>query len=207
MMGASLAIPHAPATLPNPPGDPEPAFVADGPREDRGSVHLRLLAAKLLFGGIPPFVAGRLRTLALRAAGVRIGRASVFWGHPILVGSGDAADRLSVGDHCGFNKGCFFDLEESVIIGNHVAVGHDVAFLTQTYSTGPGAQRAGHARRAPIVIHDGVWLGARCTIMPGVTIGAGAVVGASVVVTADVPADMLVMGTQKVSLSKWRVRA
>jgi acetyltransferase-like isoleucine patch superfamily enzyme len=43
--------------------------------------------------------------------------------------------------------------------------------------------------------------------MPGVTIGAGAVVGASVVVSADVPADMLLMGTQKVSLSKWRVRA
>jgi maltose O-acetyltransferase len=206
-MGASLAIPHARAAHPNPPVDQAPEFVAQGPREDRGQVHLRLLAAKLLFGGIPPFVAGRLRTLALRAAGVRIGHASVFWGHPTLAGSGDVAKLLSVGEHCGFNKGCFFDLEERVTIGNHVAVGHDVVFLTQTHFTGPAAQRAGHVRRAPIVIHDGAWLGARCTVMPGVTIGAGAVVGASVVVTADVPADMLLMGTQKVSLSKWRVRA
>jgi acetyltransferase-like isoleucine patch superfamily enzyme len=58
--------------------------------------------------------------------------------------------------------------------------------------------------RAPIVIDDGVWLAARCTIMPGVTIGAGAVIGASVVVSVDVPPNTLVMGAQKVSIAKWR---
>jgi maltose O-acetyltransferase len=183
------------------------AFAASGPRNDRGGLHLRLLVAGLMFRGVPAFVAGRLRTLALRAAGVHIGNASVFWGSPTIVGTGNVADLLRVGDHCGFNKGCFFDLEERITIGNHVAVGHDVAFLTQTHFTGPGAQRAGLDRRAPIVVQDGVWLGARCMIMPGVTIGAGAVIGASVVVTADVVPDTLLMGTQKVSLTKWRVRA
>jgi maltose O-acetyltransferase len=206
-MGASLAIPRAPAPLASKPIDEAMAFAANGPRGDRGSIHLRLLLAGLIFRNVPPFVAGRLRTLAMRAAGIQIGNASVFWGLPTIAGTGDVASLLRVGEHCGFNKGCFFDLEERVTIGNHVAVGHDVAFLTQTYFTGPGAQRAGHDRRAPIVVEDGVWLGARCTIMPGVTVGAGAVIGASVVVAADVPADTLLMGTQKVSLTKWRVRA
>ena len=39
---------------------------------------------------------------------------------------------------------------------------------------------------APITICDGVWIGARATILPGVTIGEGAVVAAGAVVTRDV---------------------
>jgi maltose O-acetyltransferase len=142
--------------------------------------------------------------MAMRASGLTIGKASCFWGLPTLVGTGDFPTRLTVGEHCGFNKGAFFDLEERVTIGNHVAVGHDVMFLTRTHRPGSGAQRAGEILRAPIVIEDGVWLGARCTIMPGVRVGAGSVVGASVVVTADVPPNTLVMGAQRVSLAKWR---
>ena len=37
-----------------------------------------------------------------------------------------------------------------------------------------------------ITIGDGVWLGARAIILPGVTIGEGAVVAAGAVVTKDV---------------------
>jgi maltose O-acetyltransferase len=182
------------------------AAVASGPqtREDVGSFQARLLPVELLFRRVPPFVLGRLRTFSLRAAGVQIGRTSCFWGLPTLVGTGRIVDRLRVGEYCGFNKGCFFDLEERVTIGDHVAIGHDVMFLTRTHGPGTGAQRAGEIQRAPVVIEDGVWLGARCTIMPGVTVGAGSVVGASVVVTADVPPNTLVMGAQKVSLAKWR---
>jgi maltose O-acetyltransferase len=145
-----------------------------------------------------------VRTLALRWSGIRMGRATGFWGMPTLIGTGPIASRLTIGDHCGFNQGCFFDLEDRITIGDHVSVGHDVMFLTTTHAPGPAAERAGAVVRAPIAIHDGVWLAARCTIMPGVTIGAGAVIGASVVVSADVPPNTLVMGAQKVSIAKWR---
>lgn len=47
---------------------------------------------------------------------------------------------------------------------------------------------------APVVIGDGVWIGARATILKGVTIGDGAVVAAGAVVTRDVPAHSLVAG-------------
>jgi len=123
---------------------------------------------------------------------------------PTLIGSGEAGERLIIGEHCGFNDACFFDLEERVTIGNHVAVGHEVMFLTQTYDVGTGEKRAGNAVRAPIVVEDGVWVGARCTVMPGVTIGAGAVIGAGAIVTKDVAANTLLQGTQKVSLARWR---
>jgi maltose O-acetyltransferase len=51
---------------------------------------------------------------------------------------------------------------------------------------------------APITIGDGAWLGARSTILPGVTIGAGAVVAAGSVVIGDVAPDVVVAGVPAV---------
>jgi maltose O-acetyltransferase len=174
------------------------------PRPNLGSLHWKLLLAELAFREVPPFVAFRLRTMALRAAGAQIGRTSSFFGLPTLVGSGDCARRLHIGEDCGFNEGCFFDLEEHVYIEDHVAIGHEGMLLTRSFETGPSSQRAGAVRCAPIVIEEGAWLGARVTVMPGVRIGAGAVIGAGVVVGKDIAAHTLVMGATQVSIAKWR---
>jgi len=120
----------------------------------------------------------------------------VFWGLPILRGRGAIASRLQIGSDCGFNDGCIFDLAASLTIGNHVAVGHEVSFLTSLGPDGP-------AMAAPIIVGDGVWLGARCKILAGVNVGAGAVIGAGVVVAADVPPNTLMSGAKPVSLAKW----
>jgi acetyltransferase-like isoleucine patch superfamily enzyme len=47
---------------------------------------------------------------------------------------------------------------------------------------------------APIKISKGAWIGARCIILKGVTIGEGAVIGAGSVVTKDVPDWTMVAG-------------
>ncbi len=46
----------------------------------------------------------------------------------------------------------------------------------------------------PIVIEDDVWIGARATILGGVTIGRGAIVAAGAVVTKSVPPFTIVAG-------------
>jgi maltose O-acetyltransferase len=164
----------------------------------------RLLAAAQVFGRMPPFVAARATTFALRIAGVRIGSASIFWGMPTLAGAGDVCSRLSVGTYCGFNARAYFELDDKITIGDHVAVGQDVMFLTRTHSVSDPAQRGGNTGSAPIEIGNGAWLGARCTVLPGVKIGEGSVIGASVVVAKDVPANILLMGSRSISLAKWR---
>ena len=45
-----------------------------------------------------------------------------------------------------------------------------------------------------MTIGPDVWVGARCVILPGVTIGEGAVIAAGSVVTKDVPAGAVVGG-------------
>lgn len=159
-----------------------------------------------VFSHVPPFVAARAITFGMRAAGVRIGRASIFWGMPTLVGIGDVCSRLRVGTYCGFNARCYFELDGDITIGDHVAVGQDVMFLTRTYDSSDPAQRAGAPGSASIQIGNGAWLGARSTIMPGVKIGAGSVVGASVVVAKDIPPNVMVLGKRSISLARWRLR-
>ena len=155
---------------------------------------LRHRLAGLLWRRVPPFVLNRLRTRVLRLCGLRIGRHSIFWGWPQLVGG--PASRLQVGAHCGFNDGCWFELADEVVLGEHVSVGHEVVFLT--------APRAGGPARGRLHVGDGAWLAARCVILPGVSIGAGAVISAAVVVSEDVPPHTLVTGAQRVSLARWR---
>jgi len=160
--------------------------------------------AEQVFSRLPSFTVSRATTNAMRVAGVRIGEASVFWGMPKLVGSGDLCSRLTVGSYCGFNVRCYFELTDRIVIGDHVAVGQDVMFLTRTHDISNPRRRAGDVRSAPIEIGNGSWIGARCTILPGVKIGAGSVIGASVTVAKDVPPNTLLMGTRSISLAKWR---
>lgn len=129
-----------------------------------------------------------------------MGKSSAFWGLPTFSGSGNIGPRLTIGEHCGFNLGCHFELEASITIEDHVSVGHQVMFLTKKRDGSP----SGSPAAAPIRICQGAWLGTRCVVMPGVTIGAGSVVGASVVVAEDLPPNVLLSGGRKISIAKWR---
>lgn len=155
------------------------------------------MVVRALLGIFPPVTLNRTRLLALKACGIRTGRATLFLGLPKLTGPGPIASRLRIGAHCGFNQGCVFDLTAPITIGDHVSVGHEVRFLTTVH-------REGVETAAPITVGDGVWLGARSTLLGGVTVGAGTVIGAGVTVAADVPPNTLMAGARPVSLAKWR---
>ena len=54
----------------------------------------------------------------------------------------------------------------------------------------------------PVVIEEDVWIGAKASILPGVTIGRGAIVGVAAVVTKSVPAYTVVGGVPARELKK-----
>ncbi|WP_165075485.1 MULTISPECIES: acyltransferase [unclassified Desulfovibrio] len=56
------------------------------------------------------------------------------------------------------------------------------------------ATTPGMERDAPVTIGDHAWLGMRCIVLKGVTIGEGAIVGAGSVVTRDIPPRTLAAG-------------
>lgn len=52
----------------------------------------------------------------------------------------------------------------------------------------------GHSESKSVLIKKGAWIGANCTILPGVIIGENAVVGAGSVVVKDIPAYKVFVG-------------
>ena len=165
---------------------------------------LPLPLVDLLLGHFPPFIGARAITTALRLAGARIATSTLFWGLPTLVGPSDCASQLEIGELCGLNFGCYFELYAPITLEPHVAFGHDVMLLTQTRDPSRPERRGTPAGAKPIRIGAGSWLGSRSVVLPGVNVGAGSVIGASVVVREDVPPNTLLMGTRRISLAKWR---
>ncbi|WP_173916630.1 2,3,4,5-tetrahydropyridine-2,6-dicarboxylate N-acetyltransferase [Halobacillus sp. Marseille-Q1614] len=82
-------------------------------------------------------------------------------------------------------------IDMNVVLGGRATVGKNCHI-------GAGAVLAGVIEppsAKPVVVKDGVVIGANAVILEGVTVGEGAVVAAGAIVTADVPANTLVAGT------------
>lgn len=95
-------------------------------------------------------------------------------------------DRVEIGRYCSFAK-------DVLIIAsgehNYRAVAN---FPFRARFLGDGD--ADTYGKGPVIIGNDVWIGARATILSGVTIGDGAVVAAGAVVTDDVPPYSIVGG-------------
>lgn len=78
-----------------------------------------------------------------------------------------------------------------IVIGTKVAISREAFICTAGHDISKGCRPL---TTAPITICDGVWIGARAFVLPGVTIGEGAIVAACAVVTKDVPPWTVVAG-------------
>lgn len=108
------------------------------------------------------------------------------------------------GNGTSINKGCFFYNENGarVEIGSNCAISYQVIFCTATHEIGDSNRRSGKAYGSDIVIKDGCWIGARTTILPGVTIGKGCIIAAGSVVTRNCEANSLYAGNPAIKKKK-----
>ncbi|MEE1296598.1 MAG: sugar O-acetyltransferase [Bifidobacterium sp.] len=81
-----------------------------------------------------------------------------------------------------------------VRIGDHVMIGPGSSIITVNHPLSPAGRRRHLGQAKPVTIGDDVWIGANCTILPGVTLGDNVVVAAGAVVTKDVPSNTVVGG-------------
>ena len=99
--------------------------------------------------------------------------------------------RIQIGDNSVVNNGCRLDGRGDLYIGDNVSVSFDVQIYTMSHDYNDPHFSGVFG---PVRIEDYVWLCARSTILPGVTIGRGAVVAAGAVVTTDVAPFTVVGG-------------
>ena len=110
---------------------------------------------------------------------------------PVELAVGRGAS-LEIGENSVLNYGVSVGAMSSVTIGSRVRIGPYVMIIdTEFHSI---YDRKVMPEPRPVVIEDDVWLGAKCSVLPGVRIGRGSIVGVSSVVGADVPPFTMVAG-------------
>jgi len=93
--------------------------------------------------------------------------------------------RIEIGDRAFLNYGTSISAHRLVRIGDGCLLGQYTIIMDCDQHSAAG--EAGHGTPKPVNIGDRVWIGARCTILKGVTIGSDSVIAAGSVVTRDVP--------------------
>lgn len=114
---------------------------------------------------------------------------------------------LTIGERTFIGSNSIVVATDAVSIGNDVLISHE-CYITDTagHSLIPEIRKKDIPNRwrnhkdwsvvesKRVVIHDESWVGPKCTILKGVTIGKGAVIAAGSVVTKDIPERVVAAG-------------
>lgn len=134
----------------------------------------------------------RLKGSFLKMVGAEIGERVVFY-PGVWISPGK---QLRLGSDVDLALDVIITTSGGVTIGARTLIGYRTQVLSSNHRVGAIAEKvfsAGHIYKEVIIGSD-VWIGANCTILPGVKIGDGAVVAAGTVVTKDVPVGAIVAG-------------
>lgn len=153
---------------------------------------VRLLYPKIRFQS-RVFLDSRAKLRATDGGEVDIGERGTIGRNTLIVAKNG---HITIRPHCFIGEGCVIVADEEVTIGTHCLIGEYVSIRDQNhrteYSSLPFSSQGIESRS--IKIGDNVWIGAKSTIVAGVTIGPNSVVAANAVVTKDVPSWTVVGG-------------
>jgi len=103
--------------------------------------------------------------------------------------------QLSIGERVFLNYGTSISAHAMVRVGDDCKIGqYSIVMDCDWHELETPSHYGGHGVPRPVVLEQGVWLGARVTVLKGVTIGRGSVIGAGSVVVSDIPAGVVAAG-------------
>jgi len=141
---------------------------------------------------LPGTSAMRLRIFLLRMAGAEVGRNVVLAQDVRVIG----ADRLVIQDNASVARGTVLDARGGLTIERGALIGFESIILTSTHNSemmDTPVHNQGMFTKA-VVVGANSWIGTRCVIQPGVSIGHNVVLGSSAVVTKSLAADAVYAG-------------
>jgi acetyltransferase-like isoleucine patch superfamily enzyme len=101
--------------------------------------------------------------------------------------------HLVIGNGCFLGHHCTVAAEEQVMLGEGSFLGELVSIRDHDHVVGAPPRTSGVVT-TPVVIGRDVWIGAKATVLRGVTVGDGAVIAAHALVRTDIPARYLAAG-------------
>lgn len=145
---------------------------------------VRLWIVKFLLPFIPETRCFKFKVVLFRWCGAKIGQNVRINSSAIFLGNGG----LIIGDDVWIGAGCQIMPvgNAHIIIGSHCDLGPKVMILTGSHEIDKeGEHIAGKGTSANVEIGDGCWLGARSTVLPGVTIAKKNILAAGSVMTTS----------------------
>jgi maltose O-acetyltransferase len=100
---------------------------------------------------------------------------------------------ITIGGGTFINYGTNISAATQVSIGRNCRIGQYTLIMDTDYHT-PGALDV-RSPSDPVVIEDGVWLGARVIVLKGSRIGADSVIGANSLVSGNIPPGVIAAGS------------
>lgn len=135
----------------------------------------------ILMMPFPGYLFSLFRLLFVRRLGIEIGR-NVFIGHNVNI---KGFDQLSIGNNVSLHENCYVDARGGLSIGEDVSVAHGCSLITANHSFVDPVIPIKYNVEIfePIVINSDVWIGAKATILPGVSLQSRTVIASNAVLT------------------------
>jgi acetyltransferase-like isoleucine patch superfamily enzyme len=131
-----------------------------------------------------------VRKFLYRAAGMRVDSRLVS-PHCRIDGS---PRNIGIGASTYVNVGCYFEGVGAIAVGKDCALGMQVMVITSDHPRLQGGGWNPDAKGKAVIVGDRVWIGARATILPGVTVGDDVIIAAGAIVTRDCAAEGMYAG-------------
>lgn len=113
---------------------------------------------------------------------------------------------LTIGNHVRMTARVRITCAGKIQIGNDVLMAPEVFISDHNHGMDP-EYKGGYSPQSLIIknviIEDGVWLGQRVCVLPGVTIGNHSIIGAASVVTHNIPPYTIAVGSPAKVVKKW----
>ena len=100
--------------------------------------------------------------------------------------------NIKLGKNVFINSGCHFQDNGGIEIGDGTMIGPRAVIVTLNHDLNPQTRLT--ATPKPVKIGKNVWIGANCTILPGVSIGDNSVIGAGSVVVKSIASNVVAVG-------------
>lgn len=105
------------------------------------------------------------------------------------------SNYIKIGSNVFVGKGCEFNCITTIVIEDNCLIASNTTFVDAGHEIEPSKLiNKQPVTFSPIKLEEDVWIGTKCAILQGVTIGKGSVVGAGSVVNKSIPAGEIWAG-------------
>ena len=174
----------------------------NGSNFDKGAGFLKItlwyfVNALLVRASWNPFMG--MKIALLRMFGARIGKGLVIKNNVVI----KSPWNLTVGDDCWLGEYCWIDNLDKVCIGNNVCISQGALLLTGNHDYTVSSMPY---RNAAITLEDGVWIGAKAVVCPGVTVHRNAILTVGSVATQEMKVDGIYQGNPAVKIRDRKIK-